>query len=399
MGDLRTARAGNGHRPQHPRVTTRRVWDSPGWTPLSPLHDDIATDACVIGMGGSGLACVHELLDLGKRVIAIDAGSVAGAAAGSNGGFLLAGCYHFHHDAVTHYGRDRAARIYRLTLEQIDRIIAETPAAVRRVGSLRTAQSNDELDDCAAQLHAMREDGLDAEPYDGLEGKGLLFPHDCAFDPLLRCRLLALHALQRGARLFEDTPALHIEPGSVTTPHARVRCDLVFVATDGGLLRIFPQLTGRVRIARLQMLATAPTDEVRLPRPVYARWGFEYWQQLPDTRIALGGFRDQGGDEEWTASTEPSARVQHLLEAHLRDQLGVRAPITHRWAASVGFTDNGLPILDEVQRDVWAFGGYSGTGNVIGALCGRGAARLAVRADPRLAAAFAPPSSATSAPA
>jgi len=30
-----------------------------------------------------------------------------------------------------------------------------------------------------------------------------------------------------------------------------------------------------------------------------------------------------------------------------------------------------------VRPGVWAAGGYSGTGNVIGALCGRAAARLA----------------------
>jgi gamma-glutamylputrescine oxidase len=366
----------------------RRVWDHDGWTPLPHLVRDAQTHACVIGLGGSGLACIHELLDLGKRVIGIDAAGVASAAAGSNGGFLLAGSYHFHHDAVGRYGRRRALGIYRLTLKQLDRIEAATPEAVRRVGSLRIAMDDEELADCDAQYDAMRADGLDVERYDGVEGRGLLFPHDCTFDPLLRCRLLARRALERGAQLYEHTPAVRVEPGRVTTPLGTIRCDHVFVAIDGGLLRILPELAGRVRIARLQMLATAPTDEVRLPRPIYARYGFEYWQQLPDGRIALGGFRDRAGESEWTDSDETSQPVQQMLECHLRDVIGVQAPITHRWAASVGFTDDGLPVLEEVQRDVWTFGGYSGTGNIIGALCGRAAARIAVRADARLAEPF-----------
>jgi glycine/D-amino acid oxidase-like deaminating enzyme len=137
------------------------------------------------------------------------------------------------------------------------------------------------------------------------------------------------------------------------------------------------------------MVATAPTDEVRLPRPVYARWGFEYWQQLPDGRIALGGFRDAGGESQWTHEADPCAPVQGSLERFLRERLGVRAPVTHRWAASVSFSTTGRPILEEVRPRVWAVGAYSGTGNVVGALCGRAAAELALCAESALGRVFA----------
>jgi len=56
----------------------------------------------------------------------------------------------------------------------------------------------------------------------------------------------------------------------------------------------------------------------------------------------------------------------------------VRAPITHRWAATVSYSATGLPVLEEVRPGVVATGAYSGTGNVVGALCGRAAARLAL---------------------
>ena len=61
----------------------------------------------------------------------------------------------------------------------------------------------------------------------------------------------------------------------------------------------------------------------------------------------------------------------------LRDETRVTAPITHRWAANVSYTFNGLPVLAEMRPGVWVIGGYSGTGNAMGALCGRAAARLA----------------------
>jgi gamma-glutamylputrescine oxidase len=359
-------------------VSGAPVWERGGWAVLPRLEGDAEADVCVVGLGGSGLAAVGELLGLGARVVGIDGGMVAGGAAGRNGGFLLAGTYDFYHDAVERHGHARALAIYRLTLAEIPRMAAETPEAVRRVGSLRVASSAEEEDDCRRQLAALRADGLPAEAYDGPEGRGILLPTDGAFDPLLRCRLLAERAVAAGARLFEHTRAVAVGPGEVETQRGRVRCRAVVVAVDGRLEALLPELAGRVRTARLQMLATAPDRGVHVPRPVYARYGMEYWQQLPDGRVALGGFRDRGGAGEWTGDTTPAEPVQGALERFLRDGVGARAPVAHRWAASVGFSEAGLPILEKVRPGVWAAGGYSGTGNVIGALCGRAAARRAL---------------------
>lgn len=374
--------------PTAPAPPNVPVWERGGWEGLPALDGDLSADVCVVGLGGSGLAAVHRLLELGCSVAGVDAGLVAGGAGGRNGGFLLAGTAPFHHEAVARYGRDRAVAIYRLTLDQIDRMAAETPEAVRRVGSVRLSVSSDEDRDCIAQLEAMRADGLEVEPYDGPEGHGLLFPRDGAYDPLLRCRMLARSAVQRGARLFEHSEAVEIAGSDVTTPGGTIRCGAVVVAVDGRLERVLPELRGRVRTARLQMLATAPTSDVILPRPMYARYGYDYWQQLADGRIALGGLRDRGGDTEWTDAGEPSPIVQALLERLLRERVGVNAPVTHRWAAPVSYTESGLPVLDQVRPGVWAAGAYSGTGNVPGALCGRLAAELAAGGKPAGATLF-----------
>jgi glycine/D-amino acid oxidase-like deaminating enzyme len=284
----------------------------------------------------------------------------------------------FYHQAAATLGRIRASAIYRSTLAEMDRMTAADPDLIRRVGSLRIAASPDEMEDCAAQFAAMRADDLPVDRYEGPEGEGLLFPADGVFHPVRRCQALARRLIASGARLFERSAALRIAPGLVETETGRVRAGSVIVAVDGGLETVFPELAGRVRTARLQMLATAPAPDTSFPRPVYYRWGYEYWQQLEDGRIALGGFRDYGGENEWTTDPTPGGRVQRRLEGFLRTHLRVTAPITHRWAASVGYSHAALPLLVEVRRRVWATGGYSGTGNVIGALCGRAAAQIAL---------------------
>ncbi len=105
------------------------AWDDGGdILRLPALTSAVHADVCVIGLGGSGLSCIHELIDNGASVVGIDAGTVGGGAAGRNGGFLLAGTASFYHDSVKELGRVRARAIHKLTLTEIDRIERETPA-------------------------------------------------------------------------------------------------------------------------------------------------------------------------------------------------------------------------------------------------------------------------------
>ncbi len=344
---------------------------------LPRLEDDLSAEVCVVGLGGSGLSAVTRLLELGADVIGIDAGAVAGGAAGRNGGLLLGGTAAFHHDAVASLGAEVAGAWYRATLSEVDRMLEETPEAARRTGSLRIATDESEAPDCDAQLAAMRQAGLPAEPYAGAEGRGLHFPLDAVYNPLHRCTLLAGRAVAGGARLFAFSPVTHVRAGMVRTARGSVSCSRVIVAVDGLLARLLPEFEGDVRPLRLQMLATGPLAP-RWPMPVYARHGFEYWQQLQDGRVALGGFRDRGGDAEWTEDATPDSAVQNLLTDFLRETLGVLEPVTHRWAATVGYRQAILPVHEEARPGVFALGGYNGTGNVIGSMLGRRAADWAV---------------------
>lgn len=361
-----------------PTWPNRPVWSdlAEPLAPLPPLETDARTEACVVGLGGTGLAAVTSLVERGVPVLGLDAGEVAGGAAGRNGGFLLAGAADPYHRVVATLGRERARALYRATLAQVEAMAGETPEAVALVGSVRVARSAEEIADCALLERAMAADGLPAVAYDGPEGRGLLFPADGRLQPVARCRALARRALSAGAALHEHTPAVGVAPGLVTTPRGSVSCRWVLLATDGGLPGLLPLLGARP--VRLQMAATEPTGDKGWARPVYARWGLDYWQQLPDGRVVLGGCRDRAGAAEWTDDPLPTPLVQGHLDRLLRDELGVEAAVTHRWAGTVAYSGNGLPVIGPVGPGTWAAGAYNGTGNVIGALCGRALVELAL---------------------
>jgi gamma-glutamylputrescine oxidase len=151
---------------------------------------------------------------------------------------------------------------------------------------------------------------------------------------------------------------------------------VVVVAADAGLAALVPG-AARVRSRRLHMLATAPAPAA-LDCPVYVRDGHEYAQQLPDGRVALGGFSDLDGAASWTDREESSAVVQARLDDYLREDLLVEADVTHRWVGLVGYADDSLPTVGAAGDRLFALGGYNGTGHVQGFLAARIAAALIV---------------------
>lgn len=349
----------------------KTVWDIGAQRPhFAPLKEDRTVDLCVIGLGGSGLTAIHEATDRGLKVIGVDAGEIAGEAAGRNGGFLLAGIAEFHHDAVANFGREKASALYQHTLDEMALMERAAPASIRRIGGLRVAFDDEELVDCHRHFDALRLDGFPVEMYDGPEGQGILIPTDGVFHPLNRAISLVQQALKGGTELFAHTKALSVESHLVRTPHGNIEAKNILVAIDGNISVLLPQLSGDVYPVRLQMLSTSPDPGVHFPLPVYTRGAYDYWQQLPDGRISIGGGRDIGGVEEDTNEVRITNKVQNFLDERIKG-LGITAPVEHRWAATVSYTKSGLPIAREVIPGVYAIGAYCGTGNVVGALLGR----------------------------
>ena len=354
-------------------VIDRPVWDKDSWAGLAPLDGDAAADLCVVGLGGSGLAAVDEGLRLGKSVVGVDAGAVAGEAAGRNGGFLLAGMSVSYNEARDRWGRETAQKVYRMSLDELDRIL--TQPASRRTGSLRIADSDAELDDISLELAALREDGFEAEPYDGPEGPGMHLAYDGVCNPMQRARDLVPGLVEKDAALYENTRVTSIEPNRVITELGAIEAERIVVAVDGRIELLLPELKGRVRTARLEMLSTEPMA-IRYTKANYTAYGYIYWQQLPDGRLAIGGLRDRFAEHSWSVQPGPTDEVQSALDGYL-DDLGIEAAVECRWAGHAAYTEDRAPIYEEIRAGAFVVGGYCGHGNVLGSVYGRAAVRSA----------------------
>src|SRR5262249_14286356 len=211
-------------------------------------------------------------------------------------------------------------------------------------------------------------DGFAAEWRPELGGRlagrfaGALFhPTDGALHPARWVRRRAARAAEAGAGIREPHRGASLD---------RLDAQPTLCATHGYTEGLVEELDRAVRSTRGQVIVTAPLGEELYPCPHYARNGFDYWQQTPDLRLVLGGFRDTAVDEEWTASEDPTPGIQARLGAYAEELAGGPVEIARRWCGIFGMTTDLLPIVGRVRDGVWAACGYSGHGTVLGLACG-----------------------------
>jgi gamma-glutamylputrescine oxidase len=341
-------------------------------------------DVVVVGGGVTGCSCALTLAEAGLRVRLVEAREIAAGASGRNGGFALRGGAMSYDRARETLGVDRARRLWRLSEKALDRLEQLAGDACRRVGSLRLAHGSAEAEALASELEALRADGFEADEVDPLPpalgrlfSAAILHPCDAALQPARWVRRLAARAAAAGAEIVEGRAVRSDDLATLGAEH-------VVVAVDGLSADLLPELAGAVRPQRGQILLTEPLHERLFERPHYARDGYDYWQQLPDGRLVVGGKRDLSLATEATAAEETTELIQGGLEALVVELTGELPAITHRWAGVWGETPDRLPLVGllPTRDNVWIAGGYSGHGNVLGLACGELVARAILGEPP-----------------
>jgi gamma-glutamylputrescine oxidase len=350
-------------------VTTTSYWLDEPCEPLPRRPLEGRPEVAVVGGGVTGCSCALTLAERGVRVRLYEARRIASGASGRNGGFALRGAAVPYDVARQQLGAEPARLVMELTERSLDRMAELAGDVLRRVGSVRLAVDDDELGSLRAEHDALREDGFDVDwvdnlepPLDGLYRGAILHPRDGALSPARWVRRLAGCAVEAGADVREGEPVVLDE----------LDADTVVVAGDGFTASLLPDWAELVIPTRGQVLATEPLPERCYERPHYARHGYDYWHQLPDGRLVIGGSRDAALGDEQTDVEETTDVIQERIEALLERLVGRRPRIASRWAGIWGTTPDLVPLVGPVpgREGVWVAGGYSGHGNALGFACG-----------------------------
>jgi gamma-glutamylputrescine oxidase len=318
----------------------------------------------------TGCACALTLARGGLTVRLHEARMIAGGASGRNGGFALRGGAMQYDVARRQLGADQAHELWQFTERSLQKIEQLAGKEFRRTGSLRLAADGAELMRLAAEYDALRDDGFAVEwvadldpPLEDRFTGAIRHPVDGALHPARWVRRLAALAADAGVDIREHSPLKRL---------VDAEAEVVVIATDGYTRGLVAELDAAVRPTRGQVVVTEPLPRTLFACPHYARDGYDYWQQTPDRRLVVGGWRDTSLEAEYTADEAVTPEIQQRIEAFIAEQTGSAPRSTHRWAGIFGTTADKLPLVGPLPQSdgVWASCGYSGHGNVLGFACG-----------------------------
>src|SRR5215475_5019080 len=278
----------------------------------APLRDrvayDLDVDVCVVGGGVAGLTVARELARHGWSVVVLEANAVGSHASGRNAGIVAPGFSERLQRIIERVGFERARALWVLSTAGVDYVrtaIRETRmAGVSPVGGHLSVQRFDSEDRMLAEADLIGDKlGTEVEAWavdqvrDALKTRayyqGLHFPSAFHVHPLNYALGLAAAAEAAGARIFEQTPALAIDPAGVrkrvTTPSARVRAAHIVLAGNTHLGALSSRVAGTVVPISTYVAVTAKLGN-RLADAV------SYRGAISDTRYADNHYRVVDGD-------------------------------------------------------------------------------------------------------
>ncbi|MEQ9095212.1 MAG: FAD-dependent oxidoreductase [Phycisphaerales bacterium] len=339
----------------------------------------IDADVAVVGGGVCGLSAALHLMRRGLSVVVLERHVPGSGASARNAGFLMRGMAESYKVARETLGAEAAQYIWRWSEENLRGLRSEGAgdfASYRHTPSCLLALEQAEADDLVASARLLQDDGFgvllvesggDSAWASELPLLGLVNPGDATINP---SELVALLASKLGAAVLagQEVHTIERSPGDrapcmVRTGSTNVRCRRVLVCTNAYVGSLLPQLAAAVRPNRGQMLALS-AEGARLDYAYYVNRGHEYIRQTPDGTIVVGGCRDRFAQHERTLEDGATPEVQEAIESFARMLLDKPIRITARWAGTMGFSPDGMPLVGPVGDDgaVWFCGGFTGHG-------------------------------------
>ena len=339
---------------------TAPFWSHPSEHYVGHLPDK--ADIVVVGGGITGMSLLYHLKKRRLRAVLLERGHLASGASGRNAGFLLAGVADNYAAAVQTYGRERAREIWAFTLENHDAVasaLKNVDVGHNRCGTIILAASDKERVQLEESAELLTDDGFQAH----FDGDMLYNPRDGEINPTAMVSALARMAPTGSIHEHVNVTGLACDSGRVYVhvEDETVEAGTVLLATNAWTSALAPSV--KITPRRAQMLATAPTERVLVEKPTYSDYGYRFWRQLTSGVLLVGGWRNTSMETEETFDDKPTAAIQERIEAFARE-LGADTPVTHRWAGTMGFTDDGLPTVGPVEGmpKVYVCGGYNGHG-------------------------------------
>ena len=354
----------------------------------------------VVGGGFTGLSAARTLAMRGIDTVLLEAGEVAAAASGRNGGHCNNGTASDLGGLAAKVGLAEAKRLYGLYDSAVD--FVETTVREETIdcdfvrnGKIKLAAKASHVDglkrsgeflarEVEPDLVFLDKAALQNEVKSDAFHAGIVMPRGAQMHMGRYGVGLAEAAARRGAAIFEHAPVTGIErlPGGrhrVSTPKGNVLAEAVFLATGPSLQGPFRWIRRRTIPMGSFIVATAPLTDAQVAATMTGRRNCvttknigNYFRLTADNRLIFGG-RARFALSDPSSDAKSGAILRQTLDEVFPALAEV--PIDYTWGGVLDMTPDRLPRAGEHQGLHYAIG-LSGHGAQFSGFIGDRMARV-----------------------
>ena len=342
-------------------------------------------DVCIVGAGITGLSVAYWLKkeDPNLKIIIVDKGALASGATGRNAGFVTCGSVEHFNRMVSKHGESLAVEIWQFCEENrrsLQKEIISDKAGhldFAQKGSFSLASSQAELLELQNVAALMSKHNVRVELLNQVQTQKRLGVHNfvggikyCDDAEVHPVKLLS-HMFQLvNCELLEHSAVYRVETTAtgareILTPDYKIKSNIVVYCANGYSETLDSYFSDKIYPTRGQILMMEPVAPF-MEGPCYAHSYLDYFRQLPDGRLLIGGFRQLEADTEKGFSDHTTEKIQNALHEFVKNHLPqfTKAQVTHRWSGVMGFSKDGEPMVGSLPSDDQIFfcGGYTGHG-------------------------------------
>jgi glycine/D-amino acid oxidase-like deaminating enzyme len=367
----------------------------------SRLSFDLDVDIAVVGAGLAGLTVAREAARLGASVAVLEGRHVGWNASGHQLGTVMPGYGLPIGELIARIGFEDSRELWALSREGAEYVRATAteeliPGIAPSEGALEVSnvEAGDQLiarlqmlgEDFETEVEGWQVDRVRAELRTDRYFHGVYYPKAFQIDGRKYVHGLAALARRAGARIFEDTPVVSIDPSGIrkriVTPSARLRASHIVLAGNIHLGAPLRRLSETLLPVWRYAGVTAPLGE-RLADIV------SFKGSVTDSD-GIDHFRVVDGDRLMWASPETTwaARPQRFAPAIARrirtifPRLG-RVEMSEVWGGAIGQTVHGMPQVGQLRKGLWVASGFGRQGLSTSAMAGQLIARSILWGDER----------------
>ena len=337
------------------------------------LTRDLAADVVVIGAGITGAVVTYELTQAGANVVVVDRRDVASGSTAASTGLLQYETDTSLDELARRFGIERAARVYRLGIEAIDRIEEICGEVGDRCGfsrrsSLYLAASRRDARALAREqalraAHGFDVDLLSASEVDARFGirahAALLGRGDGELDSYRFTHDVLMRAARAGASVFDRTAVKRVKARGdgvevITAAGPRIRAARVIYTTG---YEAVEHMKIPTRLTSTFACATEPVDSLEQWEERCLIWEtsrpYVYLRTTLDNRVVIGG-EDSPFSTRHQSERVLTAKRDRLMKRLRRMFPRLQAEPAYVWGGVFAETRDSLPFIGRRHGDARA---------------------------------------------